>query len=291
MPSYTAYCNGKFISEESIVISPNDRGFLYGDGVFDSLRAVQKKIVSYRAHFDRLTGNCRRADIRLPFSEKDLRHLLGDLLIKNDLSDAYLRITITRGIGDQFGYGYAKEIKPTVLMVARPFKSVPEQIYEKGVSIEFEQSSLFNSHDRLTKIKSLSAQAYVLAKQNALKQNCYETVFVDAFDNIYEGTSSNIFFIKNETLVTPFLDAGILPGTTRERVKDIAKEKLRMTVVERQVTKSELLDADEIFLTNTNIQVLPVIRASGVAIGAGRPGLTTRRILDTFRQTLIEILE
>lgn len=286
-----AYYNGKFLPEEDINISPNDRGFLYGDGVFDTMRATQRRIVSYRQHYDRLNGACRRTEIKLSFSEKDLRHMLGDLLIKNELQEAYIRITISRGVGDQFGFGYSGGMKPSVLIVVRPFKSVPEVVYENGVKTDFEYSPLFNSHDHQSKIKSLSAQAYVMAKQNALKNNCYETIFVDAFDNVYEGSATNLFLIKNGILLTPTVESGILPGTTRERVIEIAKERLGLTVFEKQITQSETLDADEIFLTNTNIQILPVTQVGEKKIGKGKAGKITRRVLDTFRQTLIEILE
>ncbi len=291
MPAYIAYFNGKFVSEDRIAISPNDRGFLYGDGVFETMRAVKGGIISFHAHIERLKDGCQRTGLRWPFTNEEPRVILHDLLQKNALKDAYVRITITRGIGEQFGFGYAKDLRPTLLVAVRPIKDIPAQLYEKGVKIDFAISSLFGSHDHESKIKSLSAQPFVMAKQSALDQGCYETVFMDALGHVYEGSSSNLFIIEDGTLYTPPIQSGILPGTTRARVVEIAKSKLGLSVFEAKITKAQVLSAEEVFLTNTNIQILPVNQAGTKKIGNGAIGPVTRRLLDVFRQTLIEILE
>lgn len=289
--SYVAYYNGKYLPETDITISPNDRGFLYGDGVFETMRTLQRRIISYHSHFDRLQDGCSRSGINLTITQTELRNIMAELLIKNELQDAYVRVNVTRGIGDQFGFGYSTNMKPTLLVVVRPSKTIPETLYEKGVNIDFQFTSLFNSHEKTSKIKSLSAQSYVLAKQKALDSNCYEMILMDAFETVYEGTSSNLFIIKDETILTPPLQAGILPGTTRGRVIEIISKKLKMTVVQNTFSRNDVLQADEIFLTNTNIQVLPVTRAERTIISGGKIGKITGHILNTFRQTLIEIME
>jgi branched-chain amino acid aminotransferase len=289
--SCIGYYNGKFLTETDITISPNDRGFLYGDGVFDTLRAVQRRIVSFRCHYERLEHGCGRVGIKLPFTQSELRQILAELLIKNELTEATIRVNISRGIGDQFGFGYSKDLRPTALIAIRPTKLIPDHLYENGVKIDFDYSPLFNLKERADKIKSLSAQPYVIAKQKALENKCYEMILIDALDNLYEGSSSNLFIVKNGTVFTPPVEAGLLPGTTRARVIQLLKEKMHVTVSETLFSKSNLLQADEVFLTNTNIQVLPVTHAGKSMIGAGKAGSLTRQIINTFRQTLIEILE
>lgn len=288
---YIAYYNGKFLNESDISLSPNDRGFLYGDGVFDSMRSVNKSVISYRAHYDRLEETCRRTDIKLPLDTAGLRHVLADLLIKNELSDAYLRVSISRGVVDQFGFGYSNKMKPTVLVAVRPIKNIPDHLYENGVKVDFEYSPIFNSLEQRSKIKSLSAQIYVQAKQKALDKSCYEMLFMDSFENVYEGSSSNIFIVKNGTVYTPPITSGILPGTTRARVIQICTQKMTVQVTEKLISKNEVYQADEVFLTNTNIQILPVTQVGETKISNGKIGTLTRQILTTFRQTLIEILE
>ena len=291
MSAFTSYYNGKYIPEIDVAVSPHDRGFLYGDGVFESMRAVQRRVVSYKAHFERLQEGCRRSDIKLSVTLPELRHIIGELLIRNELSDAYIRVSITRGIGDQFGYGYSRNINPTILAVIRPNKTIPDALYEKGVKISFQFSSLFNSIDQTGKTKSLSAQTFVMAKQKALDNTCYETIFMDAFETVYEGTSSNLFIVKNDRVLTPPLEAGILAGTTRARVIEVVTEKLKMALIQKTFSKQDVLEADEIFLTNTNIQILPVTQADQVQISGGKAGAITKTILKNFRQSLIEILE
>ena len=288
---YVAYYNGKFIGESDIVISPNDRGFLYGDGVFDTMRSVGRSVISYQAHYDRLEESCRRTNIKLIPDNASLRRILADLLIKNELNDAYIRISVSRGTGDQFGFGYSTNMKPTTLIAVRPCKEIPDKLYENGIKIDFEYSPLFNSLEQRSKIKSLSAQPYVHAKQKALDKNCYEMLFMDSIENVYEGSSSNVFHIKNGIVYTPPVSSGILPGTTRARVIQICTQKMKVQVTEKLISKNEMIQADEVFLTNTNIQVLPVTQAGKTVISNGKIGNLTHQILSTFRQTLIEILE
>ena len=290
-PSYIAYYNGKFLNESDIAISPNDRGFLYGDGVFDTMRSVNRSVISYRAHYDRLEESCRRTGIKLTLDPVALRHVLADLFIKNELSDAYIRVSISRGAGDQFGFGYSKDMKPTIVIAVRPGRVIPEHLYESGVKVDFECLPVFSSSVQGSKLKSLSAQSFVQAKQTALNKNCYEMLLMDSFENVYEGSSSNVFIVKNGTMFTPPVSSGILPGTTRARVIQICTQKMTVQVTEKLISKNEMFQADEIFLTNTNIQILPVTQAGQIKISNGTIGIITRKILSTFRQTLIEILE
>ncbi len=280
-----AYYNGRFCDESEIRIAPTDRGLLLGDGVFDSMRAVQNRIVSFAAHDRRLREACRVARIPLVITTGDLREILGKLLTRNQLAEAYLRITISRGDSDPGGFGFSKEIKPNTLIQIRPTKTIPTTLYEKGVAIGFES---FIPH--IPAIKSLSMIHHVLAKQNALDQNCFENIFCDTFDRIYEGSSSNVFIVKNGVIYTPPLK-GVLPGVTRERVIHILKEKLKIPIEEVFFSKKDLLEAEECFLTNSSIEIMPVTKIMNSSLSDGLPGSLTGLIHQTFRQTKIEILE
>ncbi len=280
-----AYYNGKISDESEVSISPTNRGFLFGDGVFDSLKSIQGRIVSFSAHYQRLLNSCRRVMIPIPFTATDLRHTLDELLKKNKLQDAYIRITISRGESEPGGFGYSGSIKPSCLIQIRESKKIPEQLYSKGVAIGFVNFVPSNFG-----IKSLSMIHHVLAKQDALNDSIFENIFCDAFENVYEGSSTNIFIIKDSAVITPPLEKGVLPGTTRERVIYLCRH-MGIPVNESFFSKRDVLNADECFLTNTTIEILPAVKAANQVIGKGCPGPHTLTLQQAFKQTRIEILE
>ncbi|NUM81291.1 aminotransferase class IV [bacterium] len=284
-----AFYNGNYSPEKNIAVSCTDRGFLYGDGLFETLRCVNRSVVSYYDHFDRFRDGCQRARIPLPYSAVEIREMITELLQRNALTDATVRITITRGTTDQFGFGFSASAEPSFLIMIRPNKKLPAELYQNGVSIDFSHFPIMPESG--VALKSTSAQYYALMKQAALDQQCYEMILCDHFDKILEGTSSNVFIVSAGTVATPPLSKGVLEGITRKRVMDIIQNKLQLSFAENSFSKKELLAADEIFLTNTNVEVLPVTRAGVKAISNGKIGPITQKILNTFRQTLIEILE
>ncbi|HMW33416.1 MAG TPA: aminotransferase class IV [bacterium] len=285
------WINGKYVPEDEIALSPNDRGFLYGDGAFETMRSVQSRIIALHAHIHRLKTACERLRIPLTQGPEDFRTIIQELLNRNALQDAYIRISISRGPVEQFGFGFSKTIKPTCLIAVRPAPTIPDNIYQKGISVGFQISSLFGSHTGDTAIKSLSAVEYVLAKQSALENKCYDMLLMDSIERVYEGTSSNVFIVRQGALCTPPVHSGILPGITRARVITLAETKLHLPVREILFSKQDVLTAEEVFLTNTNIDVLPVTVAGEQTIGNGVPGKITQSLLQLYRQTLIEILE
>ncbi len=285
MKHYLAYYNGSFVSEADVALSPLDRGFLYGDGLFETLRSVKRSIISYRDHYERLAAGCARIRINLPLTLAEMRHAIADLLIKNSLENAAIRITVSRGPASQFGYGFSEASRPVVLILVRPSKVIPDDLYQKGVGAEF--MTLHHA----SPLKSLSALPYVLAKQAALDRQCYEMILHDEAGIVLEGTSSNIFMVHDSEVLTPSLDLSILPGITRKRVLQLLEERLNHPVRETIIPREDLMKASEVFLTNTNVQVLPVTRAGQATIGSGRVGPVTLEIINTFRQTLPEILE
>lgn len=285
--AFLAYCNGKFVPESEASISCMDRGFLYGDGVFDTLRSIDGSIVSFYDHYERLREAADRLHIPITLRAMDLRTVLRDLLVQNQLSDAVIRLTLTRGLTDSFGFGYTAGAKPTLVITVRPSRKLPPDLYQKGVSVEV-QSLQPGGMDG---VKSTSAQTYVLAKQAALDKGSYETLLITAGQLVLEGTSSNVFMIRNGGIQTPPAEKGVLPGITRKRVIELLVDRLQWPFSEEFFTLNDLTEADEVFLTNTNVEILPVARISGKTIGNGGMGPMTQQLLAYFRQTLHEILQ
>lgn len=282
-----AFCNGKFVPETEASISCMDRGFLYGDGIFDTLRSVDGSIISFYDHYERLREGADRLHIPISLRAMDLRMILRDLLVQNHLTDAVIRLTLTRGLTDSFGFGYTLGSKPTLVITVRPSRKLPPDLYQKGVSVEVQ--SLYPGG--MDGVKSTSAQSYVLAKQAALDKGSYETLFVTADQLVLEGTSSNVFMIRNGGIQTPPTEKGVLPGITRKRIIELLVDRLQWPFSEEFFTLNDLVNADEVFLTNTNVEILPVTRISGNAIGEGGMGSLTRQLLAYFRQTLPEVLQ
>jgi len=287
--SRIVFINGQYLPEASATISPLDRGFLYGDGLFETLRSVGGLIVSYQDHMERLKQGCVVTGISLPFTPVKIREFVRELLMRNDLLDAGIRIMLTRGVSETFGFGHPKNVKPTFIVHVRPYSKLAPELYENGVSVNLKTCAGHNS--RTSTLKSISALEFVLTKQEALDADCYEMILTDQFDNVLEGTSSNIFMVKDRVVRTPPLSDHILGGITRKRVLEILEKKMRSAAVETKLTRSDLLSADEVFITNTHVEILPVTKIEEKIIGNGKIGSRTSDILKTFRQTLTEILE
>ncbi len=286
MPRYIAFHNGKFIEESDLRISPMDRGFLYGDGLFETLRAVDRSVISFTDHWERLTLGCERVRIPPPQTMAEVRHAIAELLVRNNLRDAVIRLALTRGATDQFGYGFSDKLVPTIVIMVRPVKKIPEDLYTKGVAV-----AVMEKAQAVSAFKTTSAQSYALAKQAALDKGCYESILVGTQGEILEGTSSNVFLWYQGAAYTPALQLGILPGITRQRVIHLLKTKLHAPVEETTLDRKTLSSADEIFLTNTNVQILPVTRVENQVISNGRIGPMTQTLLNVFRQSMVEILE
>lgn len=285
MAEFIAYRNGKFLPESQISLSCMDRGFLYGDGVFETMRSTQAGVLAFYDHYERFKDGADRLRIPMPLRPIDLRSAIRDLLMQNNLIDATIRCTLTRGLTDSFGFGFSQSARPTLVLAARPARKLPDDIYRKGVAVELQTADWI--HDG---IKSTSSQSYVMAKQLALDKGSYDTLLVRSDDIVMEGTSSNVFIIQKGTVRTPPLSDGILPGITRKRVIELLNDRMSIPFAETAFTKSELLSADEVFLTNTNVDVLPVTRIAGQKI-SDVIGEITSKIQMHFRQTLVEIAQ
>lgn len=282
------YLNNKFVPQEEAVVSVFDHGFLYGDGVYETLRAYRGRVFKLAEHLARLERSASRIQLHLPAGPERLTGLVREALRRNQLSDAYLRITASRGTGE-IGLDPALCKAPTLVIIAKPFQPYPESIYAEGVSV-IVASTRRNLPEALPpQVKSLNFLNNILAKMEATAAGAHEALMLNHRGDITEGTTSNVFVVQEGRLRTPSVECGILDGITRELVLHLASE-LGIPSEETRLTVEDLMRAEECFLTNTTQEVLSVTRVDGRMVGDGRPGGITRRLHASFRACLDRLL-
>src|SRR5947208_9118722 len=277
------YLNGQLVDKEKAVISVFDHGLLYGDGVFEGIRAYNGRVFKLREHLDRLYNSARAIMLQVPMSKKALEEAVIVTLRANRLKDAYIRLVVTRGEGD-LGLDPRKCPKASIFIITDKIALYPQEFYEKGLSV-ITSSVRRNIPEALNPcIKSLNYLNNVLAKAEASRQNAPEAIMLNREGYVAECTGDNLFVLKENTLITPPTSAGALEGITRNIVMDIAKNKLKLLVKEELFTPYHVYIGDEVFLTGTAAEVIPVTEVDGRVIGDGGPGKTTLRLIKEFRE-------
>ncbi|RMG68252.1 MAG: aminodeoxychorismate lyase [Nitrospirae bacterium] len=249
------YLNGNIIREKDARISINDRGFLLGDGVFETLRAYNGKPFLVSEHLERLSRAAQKLRITLNESPLEMVSIVERLLEMNNLKEAYIRITLSRGTGGR-GIEIDGCSEPTLLIITRAYEAPSEEIYKRGVRVGF----LERKNTRLPEdydIKSISFLNNILSRLEVSDRGLFEGILLNSDGFITEGTVSNLFFIKRGRLHTPSVESGILKGITRGKVLEIAKS-MGIEVEEGLYRKEQLLEADEVFITNSLLEIVPV---------------------------------
>ena len=282
------YLNDRFVLKEEARISVFDHGFLYGDGVFETLRAYRGKAFMFSEHIARLEQSAARLHIPMPVKRSRLSAIVAESLDLNHLTDAYLRITVSRGPGE-IGLEPALCKSPTLVVIANPFEPYPESFYTDGVSVAVVQTRRNLPEALPPYVKSLNYLNNILAKMEATALGTYDAVLLNHQGEVTEGTTSNVFVVLGGRLLTPAHDCGILAGITRNLVLQLARE-LEIPTEETRLTAADLVISDECFLTNTTVEVLPVTQVDGQRIGDGRPGEITRQLHASFRDSLDRFL-
>jgi len=283
------YLNDKFVPQEEAVVSVFDHGFLYGDGVYETLRAYHGQVFKLAEHLARLERSASRIQLHLPAGPERLTDLVRETLSRNLLQEAYLRITVSRGTGE-VGLDPALCKTPTLVIIAKPFQPYPESIYAEGVSVIVARTRRNLPEALPPQVKSLNFLNNILAKMEAKAAGAHEALMLNHRGDITEGTTSNVFVVQEGRLRTPSVECGILDGITRELVLQLASE-LGVPSEETRLTVEDLMRAEECFLTNTTQEVLPVTRVDGRLIGDGRPGRITHRLHASFRACLDRLLD
>ncbi len=277
------YLNGQLVDKNKAVVSVFDHGLLYGDGVFEGIRAYNGRVFKLREHLDRLYNSARAIMLQIPMNKKALEQAVLSTLRGNHLKDAYIRLVVTRGEGD-LGLDPRKCVKPSVFIITDKIALYPQELYEKGLSV-ITSSVRRNIAEALNPcIKSLNYLNNVLAKAEAARHNAPEAIMLNREGYVAECTGDNIFVLKENTLITPPTSAGALEGITRNIVMEIAKNKLKLLVKEELFTPYHLYIGDEVFLTGTAAEVIPVTEVDGRLIGDGGPGKITMRLIKEFRE-------
>ena len=283
-----AYVDGKYVPREEASISIYDHGFLYGDGVYEAIRAYNGIAFKLREHIDRLYESARSIKIDIPFSKDALTQLVIEALRKNQLKSSYIRIVVSRGRG-RMGVDPRNCPKPTLVIMAEPREPLfGEEV--KGISAIVSSLRRTPSWSLDPRIKTLNYLNNILAKIEAIEAGVEEAVMLNEQGYVAETSTENIFIVKNGIVSTPHPSQGVLRGITRDFVIRIAKE-LGYPVEERAITVHELYNADEVFVTGTAAEVVPVVKITGRKIGEGRPGPVFSRVLDRFRELIKESSE
>ena len=276
------YLNGKFVDSRSARVSVFDHGLLYGDGVFEGIRSYHGLIFKLREHIERLFESAHTIMLTIPMTKEALSEVVKQSLRVNRLRDAYVRLVVTRGEGD-LGLDPRKCTRPTVFVIADKIELYPKSLYDKGLEL-ITVATQRNVPEALNpQIKSLNYLNNILAKIEAITAGYEEAIMLSSSGYVTECTGENLFIVDHKQLLTPPPYIGVLRGITRQAVMDLGR-KLRLEVREELLTRHDLFNADECFLTGTAAEIVPVVNIDGRRIGAGKPGPVTKRLQQAFRQ-------
>jgi branched-chain amino acid aminotransferase len=277
------YINGKFYEKQDAKVSVFDHGLLYGDGVFEGIRAYNRLVFKLKEHIDRLYESAVSIMLNIPMTRGEMAKAVCGTLKANGLKDAYIRLIVTRGEGD-LGLDPRKcKGNTTVIIIADKIMLYPEALYKKGLEI-ITVPTVRNLPEALNpQIKSLNYLNNILAKIEAVNCGYQEAIMLDSLGYVAECTGDNIFIVKRAHLYTPPQCMGTLRGITRDTVMDIAKKK-GISVHEHVITRHEVFISDECFLTGTAAEIIPVVKVDGRIIGDGKPGETTQRLIKEFKK-------
>lgn len=280
--SLQIFLNRHLVPKEQAVVSVFDHGLLYGDGVFEGIRAYNGRVFRLQEHLERLYRSARAIvlDIGMPLA--DMEKAVLDTLRANKLKDAYIRLVVTRGVGD-LGLDPKKCPKATVFIIADRIALYPPECYTEGLEVNTVSTRRNSSQALNPNIKSLNYLNNILAKIEAGLSGAREAIMLSLEGYVAECTGDNIFFIKGNRLVTPPTVAGALEGITRAVVWGLASG-AGLVPEEMLFTPFDLFTADEVFLTGTAAEVIPVVRIDARTIGAGRPGPKTQKLIQAFRE-------
>ncbi len=278
------FLNGLFMPLSSARVSVVDRGFNYGDGLFETMRSYHGVIYRMDAHLERLLQSLDLIYIKIPLTVGEIKSAICDTLERNGQPDCMVRLTVSRG-EQHSGFHVDPEIPPTLVIIVRPVEDLPKEWYEQGVKISLFPATAQKVGGLGRSIKSCNYLSNVLIREQARRNLSVEGVMVDDRGYITEGTTSNVFIVKGGTLMTPGIDGHILPGITRQAVLDVADQS-GIPVALKSFTAEDIYCAEEVFLTNSRIEILPVRIADDRTIGESGPGTMTRFLHAEFLKTV-----
>jgi branched-chain amino acid aminotransferase len=276
------YIDGKFYSEANAKISVFDHGLLYGDGIFEGIRFYNGRVFRLEEHLQRLWDSARSICLQIPMTMRGMTDALLETIRQNHLRDGYIRLLVTRGVGN-LGLNPTQCKSPSVIIIAATIALYQEDFYRKGLTIVTCATRRSSPAALNPAVKSLNYLNNVMARIEANLASADEALMLNDAGNVAECTADNVFIVKHGQIVTPPVTAGALRGITRSVVFEIAAE-FGMKVQEMDITRHDVFVADECFLTGTAAEIVPVVKADGRLIGNGKPGPITARIIARFRE-------
>ncbi|MDP8235445.1 MAG: branched-chain-amino-acid transaminase [Candidatus Erginobacter occultus] len=276
------YVNGKYCEKEDARISVFDHGLLYGDGVFEGIRVYAGKIFRLDEHLERLYESAKAIDLRVGQTITEMRDLVLEAVRRNGLADAYIRLLITRGVGDLGINPYTCGSSGLIIIVDK-IVLYPPEMYDKGLAVITVATQRNLPEAVNPRIKSLNYLNNILAKIEAINAGVEEAIMLNSFGLVSECAGDNIFAVRKGVILTPSISMGVLEGVTRNAVIEMAREKGR-EVKQLVMTRHDLFIADECFLTGTAAEIVPVVKVDGRVIGDGKPGPITRDLTETYHR-------
>ncbi|HEY6362849.1 MAG TPA: aminotransferase class IV [Vicinamibacterales bacterium] len=279
----TVNVNGRISNEREAVISVFDHGFLYGEGIYETLRTYNGRPFLYERHMRRLRNSAAMMSLDIPFTDMQLGAQIRDTTAATNLDgvEAYIRVLVTRGVGE-LTYDIKATPTPSVVIIVKPLPEPPAEWYDEGVRVAL--VGIVRNHPASVNpmIKSNNLLNQALAGQEAIRRGGFEGVMRNYKGELTECTTANLFVVKNGTALTPPLESGLLPGITREFLFEVGREE-GVDVREQVLRDDDLLSADEAFLTSTTREAVPIVKVDDHTIGSGKPGPVTKKLLKGFR--------
>ncbi len=276
------YLNGEFVPENEAKVNVMDHGYLYGDGVFEGIRAYSGRIFKLEEHVKRLFESSKTIMLKLPMTQQEMCDKIVETVKRNGLEDAYIRVVVSRGMGD-LGLDPTKCPDPNIVIIASKITLFPPEFYSEGLEVVTVPTRRNMAEALNPKIKSLNYLNNILVKIEANLAGVKEALMLNNDGYVAEGSGDNVFIVKDGELITPPRYAGILDGITRQCVMKLAEER-GYTVKEELFTRHDVFIADECFLTGTAAEVIPVVKVDGREIGDGIPGPITTELINDFQE-------
>ncbi|MEI7603274.1 MAG: branched-chain-amino-acid transaminase [Opitutae bacterium] len=276
------YIDGKFYPKAEAKISVFDHGFLYGDGILEGIRLYKGCVFRLDEHLERLEMSAKALCLNMPWTRKEISDIICESCRRNKLTDGYIRLVVSRGFGD-LGLSPKNCPTPSIICIADSIKLYPEELYTTGMKIITAPTRRVSPAALPPMIKSLNYLNNILAKMEAQQHGFHECLMLNEQGYVSECTGDNVFLIHKGKLITPASYAGALVGITRQVAIEVAQT-LNIPVVETNITRYDVWNADECFLTGTAAEVIPVIEVDARTIGTGKPGPLTAKILTEFRK-------
>lgn len=282
--SLKVYVAGKYFDKADAKVSVYDHGFLYGDGVFEGLRSYSGRVFRLDEHLRRLWESAQAIWLKIPLTQAEMAAAVLETLRVNDIRDGYVRLVVSRGAGT-LGLDPTKTSDPQVIIIADHISLYPREMYEKGLEIVTAATVRNHPNALSPRIKSLNYLNNILAKIEALQAGAVEALMLNTRGEVAECTGDNIFLVRGKTVFTPPIDAGILDGVTRRAAMELA-EGMGLAVKEIPLVRHDVYIADEVFLTGTAAEVIPVVKVDLRTIGTGKPGLITLELIRRFHELI-----